>query len=158
MKFAINTIKEGIYCFLFTPALMLALWVSVVFFGVTADTELHPVIASFINWRFSADGFWLMLFVSLVVCSIITVIISYYNKIPSYEKNLLGKTFNIAGSFLSKVFLFWGGVSIAWIFASHFINFIQQMPNQVLGVPLFILLAVFVRYAAIKAKHRIIRR
>jgi len=156
MKIAKSTFKEGGICFLFTPLLMSLLFFSTQSGTVNQDTELHPFIGSFINFRYSSESFFLVIFVCIVVCFISTAIIKT-QPIPRKEQNKIGKVFNYASTFIAKMIMFWAGVFFAWSFGSLYIPFITKIPDQELMVPLLLWLAILSRYGLLKLKHVIIR-
>jgi len=156
MKIVKTTFKEGIICFLFTPLLMSILFVFVEIGSINQDTELHPYIESFINFRYSSEGFFLSIFMCIAVCFLSTAIIKT-QPIPRHEQNKIGKAFNYASIFIAKMIMFWAGVFFAWSFGSVYIIFITEIPDQEIMVPLFLLLAIFSRHGILKLKHVIIR-
>jgi hypothetical protein len=156
MKLVVKPIKDGMYCFLFTPALMLLLLCAVKLGLVNANSEVNPLLEAFINWRYSADGFFLIFFLSIAVCLLATITIKTQG-LPLSENYKLAKIFNFCGSFLSKLCMFWSGVFLAFIIGSNGIEFIEAVPLQKSMAVLCIILAIAVRYIALKFKHLFIR-
>jgi len=156
LKFTWNTLKSGLLCFLFSPALM-ALLVVLVFKGkVTGDTEFYPWVTDALSMRYSVDGFFWMLFISVLV-SLLAIVVINIQEIPRHEKIRVAFFFNFLGSFLSKLFLFWGGVFVAWSFGSQLIDFIPPIPGQIVAIPLCIFIAVASRLGILKLKHYLVR-
>lgn len=156
MKIAKTTFKEGIVCFLFTPILMGVLILCTQTGLVNQDTELHPLIESLINRRYSSEGFFLSIFICVVTCLMSSVIIKS-QPIPRQEQNKIGRAFNYVAVFIANSFMFWAGFFFAWSFGSVYISFITRISDQELMVPLFVLLAIYSRYGLLKLKQIIIR-
>ncbi|SNB56338.1 hypothetical protein SAMN04487880_1562 [Marinobacter sp. es.042] len=156
MRFTWNTLKSGMVCFVFTPILMLVLVITTSTGAVTAESELPPFLMKALDWRYSADGFFLILLMS-VLLSFLVVAILKTQEIPRHEQNLVGKFFNVTGAVISKVCIFWAGVFLAWSFGSHLIDFVPAIPGQTLVIPVCLALAVLSRLGFLKLKHFVIR-
>lgn len=135
---------------------MLLLVVTTSIGAVTAESELPPLLMKALDWRYSADGFFLILLMS-VLLSLLVVAILTTQEIPRHEKNLIGKFFNVTGAVISKVFIFWAGVFLAWTFGSYLIDFVPAIPGQTLVIPVCLALAVLSRMGLLKLKHYLIR-
>ncbi|WP_379865038.1 hypothetical protein [Marinobacter sp. M5B] len=156
MKFTLKTLKSGMMCFVFTPVLMAALVVFTMNGTITAESELHPWIIKALDWRYSYDGFALVLLMSFLL-SLLVMAVLKTQEIPRHEQNFVGRFFNVTGSMLSKMFIFWAGVFLAWSFGSRLIDFIPAIPGQLLVVPLCLVLGVVSRAGLLKLKHVVIR-
>jgi len=157
MKFILITLKQGLLCFAFTPALMLLLLILVLAGLVDADTEFPFILEAFLNWKYSADGLYLPFIAGVVVCLLSMTLIKT-QPIPQHEKNKLAKSFNLFSGLASGVLFFWGGVYFAWSFGSVFINFISRVDAQELMTLLCVALAVMIRYGILKTKHFVLNK
>ncbi|PWW35225.1 hypothetical protein DFO83_1095 [Idiomarina loihiensis] len=156
MKFIWHTLKSGAMCFLFTPALMTLLVVLVFQEKVTDDTKFYPWVTIILNMRYSADSFFLMLFISVLFSFFVAMVLKT-QEIPRHEKIRLALFFNLIASFLPKLFLFWAGTLVAWSFGSRLLDSIPPVPGQIAAIPLFIFLAVACRFGTLKLKHYLIK-
>ncbi|MGP9799452.1 hypothetical protein [Rheinheimera sp. NSM] len=157
MKFIWNTLKSGALCFFFTPALMAITVALVKLEKVNSTTELPPWLESAINWRYSFEGFFLVFFVSLIVCLLLSGVLKT-QKIPRNEQVKLAKYFNFYGVFIAKLLLFWGGMLFAWSFGSKFVDFIPPVAGQEIAVLYCVVMAILWRYGALKFKHWLLER
>lgn len=156
MKFIYRSFKKGRWCFALTPALMLLAVVLTLMGKLSADTDVPDWLAGILNWRYSADDFFVVLLIGFMVCGITALVIET-QPIPRREKYLVAKAYNLTGSFISKNFFFWAGVFFAWSFGSYLIPFIERIPAQEVMVPLCLFAGIAIEYGLIKFKHQTVR-
>jgi len=152
MKFALNILLKGKYCFLFTPLLMAILIISVKFFGVNGQTELPEWLSLLLDARYSEQSFILPLFVGFIL-SILVSIIFENPKLSHIEKIRLGKFYDGLAYVIRNLFLFFTGWLVAWSFGSLTLDFIKPLPQQEAMIPGMLILTVLCNYFIIKFKH-----
>ena len=155
MKFVLKTIKQGALCFLATPLLMSILYFFYAAGKVSGETELHPIIESLINFRYSSEGFaW-----SLAICAFVVIISALLIRFVGLKKHAkikYSKAFNFSALFVSNTLMFWAGVFFAWSFASRFIPFVREIQGQEMACIMLIFIAVVLKYLIFKLKHKIV--
>ncbi|RMH86412.1 hypothetical protein EA796_00860 [Pseudomonas sp. AOB-7] len=156
MKFVYRSFKKSFLCFAITPALMLLAVVLTLMGKLSADTEIPDWFAGLLNWRYSADDFFVALLIGCMVCGLTALLIET-QPLPRREKYFIAKAYDLTGSFIAKNFFFWGGVFFAWSFGSRLIPFIERVPAQEVMVPLFIVAGIAIEYGLIKFKHQTVR-
>ncbi len=152
MKFVLKSLNEGKYCLLFTPALMMLLWMLYSAGKVNGDTDINPILAGILNWRYSESGFSLFIILSFAISSL-TILTIRTQEIPKHEKIRLAKALTLAARFTNNMFLFWAGVFIAWSFGSRLIPFIPAIKTQEAMAVLLIPVAIWLKYQIVKLKH-----
>lgn len=156
MKFILQALNEGKYCFIFTPALMLLCWILSLLGLLNGDTEISPTIAKLVNWRYSEASFSLFIFVSFAV-STLTIFTIRTQPIPRHEKVRLAKALGFVARLMNNMFLFWSGVFFAWSFGSRVMPFVPRMDTQEAMAIILVFVAIWFKYQIIKIKHWAVR-
>lgn len=156
MRFLYCSFKKGFICFALSPALMLLAVVLTFMGSLSADTEIPDWLAGALNWRYSADDFFVVLLVGSIACLIISLIIET-QPMSRRDKYFIAKAYNLVGSFFSKNFFFWAGVFFAWSIGSRLLPYIERIPVQEAMVPLCIGAGILIEYGLIKFKHQTVR-
>lgn len=152
MKFVLNVFMKGKYCFFFTPLLMLALIISVKFFGVNGSTELPGWLVSSLDTRYSEDSLYLPFFIGFILSIVVSLLFDSI-KFSKVERIRLGKFYDGLAYVIRNLFMFFAGWLFAWSFTSPIIEFIDPIPEQEFLIPFVLLAAVFSNYCIIKFKH-----
>lgn len=119
---------------------------------LTKDTDVPPILASFINWRYSEEGFSLFIILSFCI-SAITIFTIRTQEIPKHEKVRLAKAITLIAKLTNNMFMFWSGVFIAWSFGSRLIPFIPEIKTQEAMAIIMLPVAIWFKYQIIKLKH-----
>jgi hypothetical protein len=131
---------------------MLALIVSVHFFGVTGKTELPDWLGAFLDARYSEEAFILPILIGFILSLLVTLLFNTPN-ISHIEKLRLGKFFNGLAYIIRNLLMFFSGWLFAWSFGSFFVDFIEPIPQQEILVPFILIIAVVSNYYILKYKH-----
>jgi len=104
MKYYLNVLNTGKYCFFVTPILMIILFTLLKLGKINSSTEVPIWISTLIDWRYSSESFFLVLFIGAVFCILVSLLINT-QPIPSREKNRIGKFYNLLANFISNLIL-----------------------------------------------------
>jgi len=123
---------------------------------INSSTEVPIWISTLIDWRYSSESFFLVLFIGAVFCILVSLLINT-QPIPSREKNRIGKFYNLLANFISNLILFWAGLFAAWSIFSPFIEFVNPIDRQEFFAIALIISAIIVNYTIIRLKHIVIK-
>ncbi|KAE9645410.1 hypothetical protein EJA70_10835 [Pseudomonas sp. PB103] len=156
MKFILRKWKFRAFSFAIVPTLILVVYGLLQMGWADAATEVPGWLAKIVNSQVSArNSLW-----KLGLCIVATTLAYIYfniHEMPRAEAVRIARVFDIIGNVLGNVFYFWGGVLFAWSVGSHFIGFIERIPDQEMGALMSLFLGVFFEVAMRKLKHSILR-